>query len=161
MESVDCLHLDSHWETKVAADCQSRELLVCVCDECGKALEGCVGDKAEHSLVYTDNADGTHTYGCSVCDHVEEEGQMHTFIDGICVCGAVLAGVRGDMNGDGDVDAEDLTLLARHVAGIEVSTDPVVLKNADVDGNGEIEASDLTLHARYVAGIITDWDQDT
>ena len=65
----------------------------------------------------------------------------------------------GDLDLDGDVDAEDLTILARHVAGIEVLTDATALANADVDGTGEITAEDLTLHARYVAGIITDWKQ--
>ena len=65
----------------------------------------------------------------------------------------------GDVNLDGEVDAEDLTVLARHVAGIEhIATDDG-LANADVDGNGEINAEDLTRHARFVAGIITDWNQ--
>ena len=65
----------------------------------------------------------------------------------------------GDLDLDGDVDANDLTLLARHVGGIEVVTDPSILRNADVDGDGDIDASDLTVHARYVGGIIADWPQ--
>ena len=68
--------------------------------------------------------------------------------------------LKGDLDFDGDVDAEDLTILARHVAGIEVLTDVTALKNADVDGSDEITAEDLTLHARFVAGIITSWDQE-
>ena len=67
--------------------------------------------------------------------------------------------VRGDLDLDGDVDAEDLTILARHVAGIEEVVGDA-LTNADVDGDSEIDSEDLTLHARYVAGIITDWDQE-
>jgi hypothetical protein len=65
--------------------------------------------------------------------------------------------VLGDLNLDGDVDAEDLTILARHVAGIEMLTDKTAMDNADVNGDGEIDAEDLTNHARYVAGIITEW----
>ena len=65
--------------------------------------------------------------------------------------------VRGDADGDGDVSAEDLTLLARHVAGIEVLTDATALANVDVNGDNEIDANDLTMLARYVAVIITDW----
>ena len=68
-------------------------------------------------------------------------------------------GMLGDFDDDGEITAEDLTLLARHVAGIEMLTGQA-LENADVDGSGEIDANDLTKHARYVAGIITDWNQE-
>jgi len=66
----------------------------------------------------------------------------------------------GDLDLDGDVDAEDLTILARHVAGIELLTDAARLVDADVNKDGDIDAEDLTKHARYVAEIITDWDQE-
>ncbi|MBQ4371799.1 MAG: dockerin type I repeat-containing protein [Firmicutes bacterium] len=60
---------------------------------------------------------------------------------------------RGDVNLDGKVDAADLTVLARHVAGISFLTDPQALSNADVTGEGGISASDLTKLARFVAHI--------
>lgn len=69
------------------------------------------------------------------------------------------AGMLGDFDGDGEVTAEDLTLLARHIAGIEDLTDQA-MAYADVDGSGEVDAEDLTQHARYVAGIIDDWTQE-
>ena len=59
----------------------------------------------------------------------------------------------GDMDGDGNVGATDLTALARHVGQIEEITDPKFLKNADMDGDGGIGATDLTLLARKVAQI--------
>jgi len=67
--------------------------------------------------------------------------------------------IRGDLDLDGDVDAEDLTALARHVGGIELA-EGQALRNADVDGSGGVDANDLTTHARYVGGIITGWDQE-
>ena len=80
----------------------------------------------------------------------------HTYEDGVCTgCGAVL----GDLNNDGLISAEDLTLLARHVAGIELLTG-TALSNGDTNKDGYISSYDLTKHARYVAGIITDWDQE-
>ncbi|MBO5976190.1 MAG: BspA family leucine-rich repeat surface protein, partial [Oscillospiraceae bacterium] len=68
-------------------------------------------------------------------------------------------GLKGDLDLDGSVNSEDLTLLARHVAGIELLTG-IAMNNGDVNGDGMISADDLTKHARYVAGIITNWDQE-
>ena len=67
-------------------------------------------------------------------------------------------GLLGDLDEDGDVDAYDLTLLARYVGGIDLLTGQALL-NADVDGDGDVDAYDLTKHARFVGGIITNWDQ--
>ena len=64
----------------------------------------------------------------------------------------------GDVNGDGEADAGDLTALARHVAKIETITDEELLKNADVNQDGNIDSADLTKLARYVAKIISSLD---
>ncbi len=68
-------------------------------------------------------------------------------------------GLKGDLDLNGSVNSNDLTLLARHVAGIETVTG-TALKNSDVTGDGTVNSEDLTKHARYVAGIITSWDQE-
>lgn len=70
---------------------------------------------------------------------------------------AVTAGevVKGDVTLDGEVDADDLTALARHVAKIETLDAASALANADVDDNGTLSADDLTKLARYVAKIIS------
>lgn len=60
----------------------------------------------------------------------------------------------GDVDLDGDVDAADLTKLARHVSKIETITDPQSLINADVTFEGDVAANDLTKLARYVSHII-------
>lgn len=75
-----------------------------------------------------------------------------------CQIGTASVAVMGDLDLDNDVDAYDLTMLARHVGGIELVTGQALM-NADVDGSGDVDAYDLTRHARYVGGIITDWDQ--
>lgn len=64
----------------------------------------------------------------------------------------------GDVNGDGEISADDLTLIARHVAKIEEITDSALLDAADVNSDGQVDASDLTLLARYVAKIIDNFD---
>ncbi len=82
-------------------------------------------------------------------EYLEDSGQFF-----ISYAFPPLADVtRGDVNLDGKVDAADLTVLARHVAGISFLTDPQALSNADVTGEGGISASDLTKLARFVAHI--------
>ena len=68
--------------------------------------------------------------------------------------------MKGDLDLDGDVDAADLTLLARHLGRIELLTDSTALDNADVNSDGAIDSYDLTKHARYIGKIITDWNQE-
>lgn len=62
--------------------------------------------------------------------------------------------VLGDVNRDGEVTADDLTVLARHIAKIDVLTDAELLRNADVNSDSSIDANDLTRLARFIARII-------
>ncbi|MCD7902690.1 MAG: leucine-rich repeat protein [Oscillospiraceae bacterium] len=61
----------------------------------------------------------------------------------------------GDLNGDGEVNASDLTILARHVGKVETIEDETALANADVTGDGDVDASDLTKLVQYVGKIIS------
>ncbi len=72
--------------------------------------------------------------------------------------GGTDAATPGDLNGDGEVDASDLTVLARHVGKVETIEDSTYLANADVTGDGNVDASDLTRLAQYVGKIISALD---
>ena len=120
------------------------------------------------TAVYTDNGDGTHTatYTCeNGCNKTKKDApEAHKYENGACVsCGsdAALAGyLKGDVDLDGDVDSDDLTLLARHVGGIEEIKNDISLMNSDTNDDGFVNSDDLTKHARYVGGIISSWDQE-
>ena len=65
----------------------------------------------------------------------------------------VSAGLLGDVNLDGIIDANDLTVFARHSAKIDLITDARALANADINQDGDISAEDLTKLARHLAKI--------
>ena len=62
--------------------------------------------------------------------------------------------LKGDVNGNGIVNALDLTLLKRHLAGSALLTG-TQLDAADVNGSGSVNAVDLTLMTKYLAGLIS------
>lgn len=107
------------------------------------------------------------SYGKDAVDHwsicaecgapISGSFSAHDFTNGDCVCGAKPL---GDVNQDGKMDADDLTLLARHVSGIQVITDETALVNADVNEDGKIDAEDLTKLAQCINGLITKWKED-
>lgn len=66
-----------------------------------------------------------------------------------------VTGMKGDVDVDGDVDANDVTALLRHVGGIESITNATGLANGEVDGDGELTASDVTTLLRHVSGVET------
>ena len=67
--------------------------------------------------------------------------------------------VMGDVTGDSQVTADDLTRLSRHVAKIDEFDEADLLKAADVNGDNQVTADDLTMLSRYVARIISSFDE--
>lgn len=95
---------------------------------------------------------GTYTMKVSKANHVTREYTVVVADENVTQDVKICP--KGDVNLDGEVNADDLTALARHVARIENLTDSYALLNADVDGDGDLTAVDLTKLARYVARII-------
>jgi len=58
--------------------------------------------------------------------------------------------IPGDANGDGSVDAADLQLLQRYIAGLSAEMDETV---ADANGDGNIDAADTMIISRTIAGL--------
>ena len=47
----------------------------------------CLDGTTNHDYKYFDNGDGTHNFGCTICD--DEIIESHTIVDGKCECGAM------------------------------------------------------------------------
>ncbi|MDR0916470.1 MAG: dockerin type I domain-containing protein [Oscillospiraceae bacterium] len=62
--------------------------------------------------------------------------------------------IRGDVNGDEEVDMADVAMLSRYVAKLTELTDAQQLA-ADVDDSGEVDMADVAMLSRYVAKLVT------
>ena len=61
----------------------------------------------------------------------------------------------GDVNGDGEVNLNDLIYIRRYLAGWEMPKD-INVRNADVNGDGKVTEADVVLLRKYLGG----WYQD-
>ncbi len=62
---------------------------------------------------------------------------------------------RGDLDGNGTVQASDASTILRYAAGLLLITDPAMLWAADVNGDGVVNAADASLILRACVGLIT------
>ncbi|MBR2043150.1 MAG: hypothetical protein IJ946_02295 [Clostridia bacterium] len=62
----------------------------------------------------------------------------------------VLAFVRGDCNGDGEVDTTDLAVLKLYLAGVN----DTIGEGADIDKNQKLDTGDLATLKLFLAGVI-------
>ena len=60
------------------------------------------------------------------------------------------APVKGDINGDGKVNAGDITKIAAHIKGLKTLEDP---ERADLNGDKKVNASDIVALAAHIKGI--------
>ena len=76
-------------------------------------------------------------------------GQKVSFTDANAAV-TISVPVACDLNGDRKIDADDLAILARHIAKIELINDEDKEKLADVTGDKSVTAADLTALAQYI-----------
>lgn len=122
-----------------------------VCDMCGELYRKNYTEalyEAGHTLVNktvgkypTAAADGYYVYGCENCDMTFKEIiPAGTHVD--------VEVLRGDVNGDGVINANDMLRLKIGVSGGDVE----LSDGTDVDGNGSVNASDLVALTQLISG---------
>ncbi|MBQ7646407.1 MAG: hypothetical protein IJS94_03970, partial [Clostridia bacterium] len=64
--------------------------------------------------------------------------------------------IKGDVNGDGEVDSLDAVSALKYDAGM-IDLDDAQLAAADVNGDGEVNSLDGSLIFKYDAGLIDEF----
>ncbi len=104
-------------------------------------------------VLTTKNANDTHGKTSHLTD--EQITQLEAYmlqIDG----NPAQTLQKGDVNGDGEVNAIDLAYMKKYLMG-ELNLPDEQLKAGDVDDNGEINAIDFAILKQVVLGIKTDF----
>ena len=97
-------------------------------------------------MYHVELADVTLRIDLSNFNYATKAGAVAT----VTVTDAVPKTYIGDVNGDGKIDANDVTTLQMYIAKYaDVTVNEAV---ADVDGNGKINVLDVTAIQKYVAG---------
>ena len=64
------------------------------------------------------------------------------------------ANLAGDVNGDGGVTIDDVTLIQKYLASM-VELDSKQIKAADVTGDGDVSIDDVTKIQKFIAGLVS------
>jgi len=135
--------------TKYPASCETDGYTVYDCS-CGEAhytlynlpAQGHAWDGGVVSVEPTFNSVGEMLYTCTVCGDTKTEE----------IPVVELEYVLGDANADGVIDASDVQVLKRFIAGLSAT---IHEEAADINEDGVADASDLQILVRYTAGLST------
>ncbi|MBO4847754.1 MAG: CotH kinase family protein [Clostridia bacterium] len=107
------------------------------------------GEHDWQSETFTAQSDGSYTFKWSFTkDYSVSGGSDCVWVDNVFYSGDQLAGLLGDVDGNGVVNTADALLILRYAMGL-LDTLPHI-ENADYDGSGTIDTADALLVLRYV-----------
>ncbi len=104
------------------------------------------------NLTFTVNADtpeGDYDVSITVVDSYDNDMET-VHVSNTSTTVTVVHYTPGDVNGDGNVTARDITALSRYIAGGYNVT--VVEAALDINRDGNVTARDITTLSRYIAG---------
>ncbi|MCQ2514512.1 MAG: dockerin type I domain-containing protein [Ruminococcus sp.] len=112
------------------------------------------GAEINNNKFYLPENTITYTYACndnsSASFTLIISSYSHTFADGCCIdCGS---NNWGDVNLDGNINVEDITLIQQYLVGLENLTEKQLVL-ADVDGSGIVNIKDATTIQKYLLGL--------
>ncbi len=103
-------------------------------------------DAEDYNILVRISATTQHqSYGISIAGDMDDDGA----VDGIDVIildmmikNMPLSRLKGDVNGDGNVDMTDYDLLVQIISTTEKITDNVMFNRADINGDGAVDGFD-------------------
>ncbi|MCR5517381.1 MAG: leucine-rich repeat protein [Lachnospiraceae bacterium] len=101
----------------------------------GSNGENCIISEKQNVKIYSPSGSAAETYSKRYDNLTFVEGEMP-------------ANIPGDINGDSDVNSDDVDALRRYLAGDNVN---VIKENLDVNGDGKVNSKDSTRLNQYVA----------
>jgi len=104
-------------------------------------------------ILWKNDRDDGYIYGFKKIDdeiHISITTDPSTEGSEVIVKPFVSISLPGDANGDSSVDAADLQLLQRYIAGLSAEMDEIA---ADANGDGSIDGADVMYISRLIAGL--------
>ena len=100
------------------------------------------------SITVTAQSGSTRVYKLSVVRGNAGDG-TNIIDDG---GGSSASGIKGDLNGDGNISAVDIVKVQRLIVGLDALTDDA-LARGDINGDGKISAIDVVKLQRHIVGL--------
>lgn len=144
--SKKCYRLDDEVEISVSVECSKGQCLGLNKDGVGRIIT----DNADNGkYVISANVLGVGSYSAYFSVYNNSGGY-----DTEKIYFTIIDSVIGDVNSDGEVTIDDVTLLQKYLAeNSELSETQISL--ADVNGDGDVMIDDVTMIQKYLAGAIT------
>lgn len=119
----------------VAPTCTEEGYTVYTCSICSREKHEDIVEALGHQRdgTYTDNWNGTHTYGCSRTEDCAGGVEAHTYVDGVCACGALEPVVVGTTTGSN-------TTPYPYYTGMKNSTTQTIYTASEIGKAGTIKS---------------------
>lgn len=149
--------------TTVEPTCTEDGARIYTCTVCGDEYsEPIPSEGHDYEIVVVEGdciTDGVSKLYCPICkDEVVIQfipAPGHDFVNGYCTrCG--LEEIVGDVNGDGNVNAKDVTSLMKML----ISPDPILSTVTDVKADGRLNAKDVASLMKLIIGSVPEPQED-
>jgi len=140
----------NEWTTTVEPTCTEIGTKIKVCTDCGTVVDTATIPANGHTfsdmwivdVEPTATEEGQKSRHCIRCDAVTDVTEIPPTGEAVTF---------GDADGDGKVNAKDITLIKKFISGLN-DMNSIVLANCDTNGDGKVNMKDVTLIKKLITG---------